>query len=93
MKSKKSVPAIENNVMDEYRIKDAAECLMRAEEIKKDEKLMPHVHKLLDKKAGAISSLKGLKELAQKKLSKAPEVKDASDDEKKSYKKKMGIKA
>lgn len=46
----------------DYEIEDAANTLMKAEEIKKNKKLMPHVHKHLQKKAKAISSIKGLRE-------------------------------
>lgn len=46
----------------QYEIEDAANTLTRAEEIKKNKKLMPHVHKHLAKKAKAITSIQGLRD-------------------------------
>lgn len=48
----------------EYEVKDAADTLMRAEEIKRNKKLMPHVHKHINKK---MKSLKDLKRMAVEK--------------------------
>lgn len=47
---------------EKYEIEDAANTLMRAEEIKKDKHLMPHVHAHLNKKVKAIRSIADIKE-------------------------------
>jgi hypothetical protein len=44
---------------EKYEIESAADTLMRAEDIKQDKRLMPHVHKHLGKK------MKSLKQLSQ----------------------------
>lgn len=49
----------------QYEIEDAANTLTKAEEIKKNKKLMPHVHKHLQKKAKAIHSIQGLRDAAK----------------------------
>lgn len=49
----------------EYEVEDAANTLMRAEHIKKNKKLMPHVHKHLKNKKSAIESIADLREKAQ----------------------------
>lgn len=59
----------------DYEVKDAADTLMRAEDIKKNKKLMPHVHKHLDQK---MKSLKSLKAMAGQKQNEE----DAEADEK-----------
>lgn len=51
----------------EYEVSDAAETLMKAEHIKKNKKLMPHVHKHLKNKKSAIESIADLREKAQSK--------------------------
>lgn len=66
----------ENSEPQEYEVKDAADTLMKAEEIKKNKKLMPHVHKHLNKK---FQSLKDLKRLAVEK-DMAPAGKDSDED-------------
>lgn len=48
-----------------HEIESAAETLMRAEEIKKNKALMPHVHKHLSKKKHAINSIADLKKVAK----------------------------
>lgn len=50
--------------IDDYKIDDAVSTLERAEKIKADEKLMPHVHKRISEKH---RSLGDLKKLASKK--------------------------
>lgn len=54
----------ESEEPQEYEIKDAADTLMRAEAIKGNKKLMPHVHKHLGKQ---MKSLKALKAMAGQK--------------------------
>lgn len=49
---------------DKYEIEDGVRTLERAEEIKNDKRLMPHVHKHIGKK---LKSLKDLRALAGKK--------------------------
>lgn len=44
---------------DEYKVKDAAETLMKAHEIKNDEKLMPHVKAHLKMKKDHLHSIIG----------------------------------
>lgn len=61
MPAKASAPG-ESKEPHDYEIEDAANTLMKAEEIKKNKKLMPHVHKHLQKKAKAISSVQGLRD-------------------------------
>lgn len=56
-------PSDEQEPQD-YEVQDAANTLMRAEEIKRNKKLMPHVHKHLNKQ---MKSLKDLKRLAVEK--------------------------
>lgn len=46
---------------DEYEIKSCAETLIKAEEIKKDEKKMKAIHAYLSKKKKAISSIADIK--------------------------------
>jgi hypothetical protein len=48
----------------DYEVEDAVRTMERAEEIKRDKKLMPHVHKHIGKK---MKSLKELKRLAGEK--------------------------
>ncbi len=54
----------ENSKPEKYEIENAVNTLLRAEEIKNDKRLMPHVHKHIQKKKAAISSLAELKEVA-----------------------------
>lgn len=50
---------------DKYEIESAADTLLRAEQIKADKKLMPHVHKhLQEKKKAVIRSLEDLKKVS-----------------------------
>jgi hypothetical protein len=53
---------------EEYDVKCAADTLLRAEEIKKDMKLMELVKAALMDKRDAITSIAGLKKVAKKKL-------------------------
>ena len=46
----------------EYEVKDAADTLLRAEEIKKNKKLMPHVHRHLNNKMKQIGSIQDLRD-------------------------------
>ena len=48
----------------EYEIEEAANTLMKAEKIRNDKKLMPHVHKHLKNKKSAIESIAGLRDKA-----------------------------
>lgn len=67
----------------DYAIRDAAECLTRAEQIKADSKLMPYVAKCVkeDLKAAkkAVSSIQDIRDIAQSKKDE-----DYEDDEKES---------
>lgn len=51
---------------DKYEIEDGVRTLERAEEIKNDKRLMPHVHKHIGKKLKSLKELRGL--AGQKKL-------------------------
>lgn len=53
-----------SNKPDDYEIKDAVNTLVRAEEIKNDERLWPYVEKELGKKVKAIKSLDDLRKVA-----------------------------
>lgn len=57
-------PVQDADHIDDYKIDDAVSTLERAEKIKADEKLMPHVHKRISQKH---KSLGDLKKLASKK--------------------------
>lgn len=46
---------------DEWEVKDAADTLMKAEKIKKDKKIMPHVYKHLKTHKKAITSIEQLR--------------------------------
>jgi hypothetical protein len=50
---------------DKYEIEDGVRTLQRADEIKNNKKLMPHIQKHIGKQ---ITSLKGLRKLAQDKM-------------------------
>jgi hypothetical protein len=65
----------------EWAIKSAAETLVRAEEIKKDEKLMALVKGELDKSAQAIKSIKELRGVAAKVRSEPAEESEEEEDE------------
>lgn len=54
---------------EDYELESKARCLMEAEEIKQDAKLMEALKPYLQKKAKAISSIAELKEVAKKKVS------------------------
>jgi hypothetical protein len=49
----------------DHEIESAAETLMKAEQIKQNKKLMPHVHAHLAKKQHAINSIADLKKVAK----------------------------
>jgi hypothetical protein len=49
---------------DEHKLKESAECLMEAEEIKKDPLLMQKIKEYLAKQEKKIKSLKDLKEVS-----------------------------
>lgn len=53
----------EDSEPQEYQIKDAADTLLKAEEIKKDSKLMPHVHKHMSKKMEHMKSVSSMEDL------------------------------
>lgn len=61
---KDSMASKDNSEPDKYEIEDGVRTLERAEEIKNDKRLMPHVHKHIGKK---LKSLKDLRSLAGKK--------------------------
>lgn len=67
---------------EENHIEECAECLMKAEEIKKDSKLMEKIKDHLDKKKKQITSLRQLKDKANNFLvDKEKEEKDEEDSE------------
>lgn len=51
---------------EEYELKEAVDCLARAEEIKKDDRLMKAIQPLLDKRARAYMTLSELRQHASK---------------------------
>lgn len=70
MKSDMAMPAPtpgkeKDSTPEKYEIESAADTLTRAEEIKKDKRLMPHVKKHLAKKVKAISSIAELRDHAK----------------------------
>lgn len=54
----------EDREPQEYEIEDAASTLMRAEKIKNDKRIMPHVHKHLKKKVREIRSIQDIRDAA-----------------------------
>ena len=56
-------PAEPKEGPDEYEVKDAADTLMKAEDIKNNKHLMKHVHKHLKKKQKQITSIAQLRAL------------------------------
>lgn len=52
---------------EDYELESKARCLMEAEEIKQDPKLMAALKPYLEKKAKAINSISQLREVAKKK--------------------------
>ncbi len=56
---------MEKECPHDYEIKDAAECLLRAEDIKKDKRMMPYVHKHLSKKEKQIRSIQDIRDAAK----------------------------
>lgn len=58
----------EDGEYEEYELESKARCLMEAEEIKQDSKLMEALKPYLDKKVKAIKSISQLRELAGKKV-------------------------
>jgi hypothetical protein len=71
----------EDNKYGEWAVKSAAETLVRAEEIKKDEKLMALVKGELEKSAKAIKSIKELRNVAAKMRAEEPEMEDEDEEE------------
>lgn len=70
MKSQLAAPAglhdkQDNEKVHDYEVKDAADTLMRAEDIKKDKRLMPHVHKHMKKMVKKIRSIQDLRDAAK----------------------------
>ncbi len=63
-----SDPNDPNREPDKYEIESAAEHLTKAEEIKQNKKLMPHVIKHLAKKKKAINSIEQLRQVAKDKM-------------------------
>lgn len=68
------------NKYGEWAVKSAAETLVRAEEIKKDEKLMALVKGELEKSAGVIKSIKELRNVAAKVRSEKDEPEDEEEE-------------
>lgn len=54
-----------NEKPQDYEIEDAANTLMRAEKIKKDKRIMPHVHKHLENKVKEIRSIQDIRDAAK----------------------------
>lgn len=57
----------EDKEPDKWEIQSAVDCLLRAEEIKKDTRIMKYVNEEIDKKKSAINSLSQLKKVAYEK--------------------------
>ena len=65
----------------EHAVKCAAETLVKAEEIKKNLKLLGLVKAELEKSAGAIKSIKELRKVASVKMSESKEDEEDNEDE------------
>lgn len=63
----------------DYEVKDAADTLMRAEDIKKDKRLMPHVHKHMHKMVKKIKSIQDIRNAAKAKKREAMEMESEED--------------
>lgn len=50
---------------DAYEVEDAAKTLMKAEDIKGNKKLMPHVHKHIGKQMKSLKALKAMAGMKQ----------------------------
>lgn len=61
--SKPSLAENENGEPQQYEVEDAANTLMKAEDIKNNKKLMPHVHKHLAKKKKAMEKISSIDQL------------------------------
>lgn len=74
----------DDKVPDEWEIRSAVDCLIRAEEIKGNKKLMPLVAKELQERKDAIAkvptSIADLKKLAKQKESEDSEDSDADEE-------------
>lgn len=75
----------QNDVPEKYEIENAADTLMKAQEIRNDKRLMPHVHRHLNKKKKAvIRSIDDLKSAAKERtaeLQKGPQGQDNDEDD------------
>lgn len=85
MKAMKLNPILmDDEKFDENHIKECADTLLEAEEIKKDPKLMKKITEHLDAQKGKINSLKKLKEKAHNysndKMDQAKEEAEAQED-------------
>lgn len=70
----------EEEKYSDWRVRDAVDCLMRAEDIKQDAKMMGLVKKEIDKKVKSVKQVSSLKELRNVASQKSDEV-DAEKEE------------
>lgn len=68
-----------SDVPEQYEIENAADTLTKAEEIKKNKKLFPHVQKHLAKKVKTISSIAELRKHVKSKLAEGSPQEEAGE--------------
>ena len=72
---------MEDDKYCEWKVKDAAQTLIRAEEIKKDKEMLALVKAELEKSSMAIKSIKELRGIASKKMAEREEEESEDEDE------------
>lgn len=71
---------MEDDKYCEWKVKDAAQTLIRAEEIKKDKEMLALVKAELEKSSMAIKSIKELRGIASKKMAEREEEESDEDE-------------
>ena len=71
---------MEDDKYCEWKVKDAAETLVKAEEIKKDKEMLALVKAELEKSSQAIKSIKELRGIASKKMAEREEEESDEDE-------------
>ena len=71
---------MEDDKYCEWKVKEAAETLVRAEEIKKDKEMLALVKAELEKSSQAIKSIKELRGIASKKMAEREEEESDEDE-------------
>jgi polyribonucleotide nucleotidyltransferase len=71
---------MEDDKYCEWKVKEAAETLVRAEEIKKDKEMLALVKAELEKSSQAIKSIKELRGIASKKMAEREEEEESDED-------------